>query len=233
VTGSTIPAIHDTTRAILPWRIVAGVLLHFCVPAYLLTCLAASLLVMPRPGSLSDVLARMMQTGGYFLPAYAALIGVSAIGARMLDPLLRRRRAHRLARDPDAIAANAQRRVADAVRTLRGLSRQARSARLDQAIAALDRLAWDHHDERCRMLATDLGTATDTFAVAFASAAPARRPDLIELAAESCDRIAAAVGALAAERGKLDEGDARTVAGYIAARYAAGGAGPLSPGPTD
>ncbi|MEG3144961.1 hypothetical protein U1839_09865 [Sphingomonas sp. RT2P30] len=55
---------------------------------------------------------------------------------------------------------------------------------------------------------------------------------MIELAAESCDRIAAAVAALAVERGKLDEGDARTVAGYIAARYP-GGAEPLSTGPTD
>jgi hypothetical protein len=232
VTGRTTPAIHDTTRAVLPWRIVAGILLHFCVPAYLLTCLAAGLLVMPRPGSLGEVVARMMLTGGYFLPAYAALIGVSAIGARMLDPLLRRRRAHRLARDPGAIADTSQRRVADAVRTLRGLSAQARSIRLDQALTAIDRLAWDHHDERFRLLAGDLGTATDAFAAAFASAAPTRRPELIDLAAESCERLAAAVAALAAERGKLDEGDARTVAGYIAARYP-GGAEPLSTGSID
>ncbi|MEG3144960.1 hypothetical protein U1839_09860 [Sphingomonas sp. RT2P30] len=127
MTGRTTPAIHDATRAVLPWRIVAGILLHFCVPAYLLACLAAGFLVEPQPSSLGDVVARMMLTGGYFLPAYAALIGVSAIGARMLDPLLRRRRAHRLARDPGAIAATSQRRVADAVRTLRGLSAQARS----------------------------------------------------------------------------------------------------------
>ncbi|CAN5646676.1 hypothetical protein BH10PSE14_BH10PSE14_00950 [soil metagenome] len=233
MTGRTTPAIHESTCAILPWRIVAGILLHFCVPAYLLACLAAGLLVMPRPGSLSDVVARMMLTGGYFLPAYAALIGVSAIGARMLDPLLRRRRAHRLARDPGAIAATSQRHVANAVSRLRGLSAQARSTRLDQAVAALDRLAWDHHDDRFRLLAGDLGTATDAFAAAFASAAPARRAELIALAAESCERLATAVDALAEERGRLDEGDARTVAGYIAARYAAGGAGPLSPGPTD
>lgn len=232
MTGRTTPAIDDMSRAVLPWRIVAGILLHFCVPAYLLACLAAGLLVTPRPGSPGEVVARMMLTGGYFLPAYAALIGVSAVAARMLDPLLRRRRAARLARDPGAIAAMSQRRVADAVRALRGLSAQAHSARLDQTIAAFDRLAWDHHDERFRLLAGDLGTATDAFAAAFASATPVRRPALIDLAAESCGRIAAAVEALAEQRGKLDEGDARTVAGYIAARYP-GSVEPLSAGPTD
>ncbi len=232
MTGRTTPAIHDTSRAVLPWRIVAGILLHFCVPAYLLACLAAGLLVTPRPGTLGDVVARMMLTGGYFLPAYAGLIGVSAVGARMLDPLLRRRRARRLSRDPGAIAATSQRRVADAVRTLRELAAQARSARLDQVIAAIERLVWDHHDERFRLLAGDLGTATDAFAAAFASAVPARRPELIDLAAESCERIATAVAEVAEERGRLDEGDARTVAGYIAARYP-GSTEPLSTGSTD
>ncbi len=219
-------------RAVLPWRIVAGILLHFCVPAYLLACLAACLLVTPQPASVFDVLARMMQTGGYFIPAYAALIGVSAIGAKLLDPLLRRRRTRRLARDPDAIAAASQRRVAEAMRTMRGLARPATSTRLDKAIAVVERLPWDHHDEHFRALSHDLAIATDTIATAFTSATAARRPEMVALAAESYERIAVAAGALAEERGKLDEGDARTVAGYIAQRYA-DSPGSLSTDPTD
>ena len=222
-----------THRPVLPWRIVAGILLHFCVPAYLLACLAACLLMSPQPDSLNAVLRRMMQTGGYFLPAYAALIGAGAIGSKLLDPLLRRRRARRLSRDPDAIAATSQRRVADTVRTLRRLAPRTGSARLDQAIGMIERLPWDHRDERFRSLGSDLGTATDAFVAAFGSAATARQPEIVALAADSYERIAAAAGMLAEERGRLDEGDARTVAGYIAARYAnAGSATPLT-NPTD
>ena len=76
-------------------------------------------------------------------------------------------------------------------------------------------------------------TATDAFVAAFGSAATARQPEIVALAADSYERIAAAAGMLAEERGRLDEGDARTVAGYIAARYAnAGSTTPLA-NPTD
>lgn len=214
-------------RAVLPWRIVAGILLHFCVPAYLLACLAACLLLSPQPASVSDVLARMVQTGAYFLPGYAALIGVSAVGARAIDPLLRRRRASRLARDPQAIADQSRTRLAGALTTLRQLPGDARMA---TALATLDHLPWDHADQRAQDLSRDLAAAATAFASAFRSAPEARRGEVIDLAAESSERIAAAVGALAEERGKLDQGDARTIAGYIATRYA--GETPLTIAPT-
>jgi len=204
-------------RAVLPWRIVAGILLHFCVPAYLLACLAACVLEMPQPGSVTDVLARMVQTGVYFLPAYAALIGASAIAARIIDPVLRRRRASRLIRDPRAIADQSRVRLAGAMTTLRQLPGD---ARLTTALATLDHLPWDHEDVRAQALSRDLATAATAFASAFRSAPEKRRGEVIDLAADSSERIAAAIGALAEERGKLDQDDARTIAGYIATRYA-------------
>lgn len=204
-------------RAVLPWRIVAGILLHFCVPAYLLACLAACVLGSPQPGSVTDVLTRMVQTGVYFLPAYAALIGGGAIGARIIDPVLRRRRAARLARDPQAIADQSRARLAGAMTTLRQLPCD---VRLNTALATLDHLPWDHDDARAQDLSRDLATAATAFVSAFRSAPEARRSEVIDLAADSSERIAAAVGALAERRGKLDQGDARTIAGYIAARYA-------------
>jgi hypothetical protein len=204
-------------RAVLPWRIVAGILLHFCVPAYLLACLAACVLETPLPGSVIDVLGRMVQTGVYFIPAYTALIGVSAMGARLIDPLLRRRRRSRLARDPQAIAEQSRARLAGAMTTLRQLPG---GARLIAALATLDHLPWDHADARAQDLSRDLATAAAAFASAFRSSPEERRGEVIDLAAASSERIAAAVGALAEERGKLDQGDAQTIAGYIAARYA-------------
>jgi len=214
-------------RAVLPWRIVAGILLHFCVPAYLLACLAACVLVAPQPTSVSEVLARMVQTGAYFLPGYAALIGVSAIGAKTIDPVLRRWRSVRLARNPQAIADQSRARLSGAMTTLRQLPRD---ARLTTALATLEHLPWDHDDARAQDLTRDLATAATAFASAFRSAPEARRGEVIDLAAESSERVAAAAGALAGERGKLDQGDARTIAGYIATRYA--GETPLTIAPT-
>jgi hypothetical protein len=202
-------------RPILPWRMVVGVLLHVVIPAYLLSFLAACF-VPPVPMSMTAVLSRMLVTGGYFLPAYGLLTAVAAGTARIVDPWLHRRRAVRLARDPRAIADQSRVRLGEAVASLRQLPGD---QRLATALATLDHLPWDHADLRTQDLSRDLATAATAFASAFRSAPEDRRDDVIDLAADSAERIAAAVGTLAEERGKLDEGDARTVAGYIAARY--------------
>jgi hypothetical protein len=202
-------------RPILPWRVVAGILLHVIIPAYLLSFLAACF-VPPVPMSVAAVLGRMLVTGEYFLPAYALLTAVATGTARIVDPWLHRRRALRLARDPQAVADQSRARLADAVTSLRQLPGD---ARLGTALATLDHLPWDHADPRAQDLSRDLATAATAFVSAFRSAPEIRRSDVIDLAADSAERIAAAVGALAEERGKLDEGDARTIAGYIAARY--------------
>ncbi len=203
-------------RPILPWRVVAGILLHVIIPAYLLTFLAACF-VPPQPVSITAVLGRMIVTGEYFLPAYALLTAVASGAARIVDPWLHRRRASRLARDPRAIADQSRARLAGAMTTLRQLSGD---TRLVTALATLDHLPWDHDDARAQDLSRDLATAATAFASAFRSAPEERRGEMIGLAAESSERIATAAGALAEERGKLDRGDARTIAGYIAARYA-------------
>jgi len=122
----------------------------------------------------------------------------------------------RLARDPRAVADQSRTRLADAMGTLRQLPGD---ARLLTALATLDHLPWDHADPRAQDLSRDLAAAATAFASAFRSAPEARRGDVLDLAADSAERIAAAVGTLAEERGKLDDGDARTIAGYIAARY--------------
>jgi len=202
-------------RPILPWRVVAGILLHVIIPAYLLSFLAACF-VPPVPMSVTAVLSRMLITGEYFLPAYALLTAVAAGTARVVDPWLHRRRAVRLARDPRAVADQSRTRLADAMGTLRQLPGD---ARLLTALATLDHLPWDHADPRAQDLSRDLAAAATAFASAFRSAPEARRGDVLDLAADSAERIAAAVGTLAEERGKLDDGDARTIAGYIAARY--------------
>lgn len=202
-------------RPILPWRVVAGILLHVIIPAYLLSFLAACF-VPPVPMSVTAVLSRMLVTGEYFLPAYALLTAVAAGTARVVDPWLHRRRAVRLARDPRAVADQSRTQLADAMGTLRQLPG---NARLATALATLDHLPWDHADPRAQDLSRDLAAAATAFASAFRSAPEARRGDVLDLAADSAERIAAAVGTLAEERGKLDDGDARTIAGYIAARY--------------
>jgi len=203
-------------RPILPWRVVAGILLHVIIPAYLLSFLAACF-VPPVPMSVTAVLGRMLVTGEYFLPAYALLTAAAAGTARIVDPWLHRRRAVRLARDPQAAADQSRARLAEAMASLRQLPED---GRLATALAMLDHLPWDHDDARVQDLSRDLASAATAFANAFRSAPEARRGEVIGLAAESSERIAAAAGALAEERGKLDQGDARTIAGYIAARYA-------------
>jgi hypothetical protein len=164
--------------------------------------------------------------GEYFLPAYALLTVVAAGTARIVDPWLHRRRAARQARDPRAIADQSRARVAAALVTLRQLPAD---KRLAAAVATLEHLPWDHDDVLAQDLSRDLATAATAFASALRSAPGAGRGEVVDLAAESSERIAAAVGTLAEERGKLDQGDARTIAGYIAARYAADPALTIAP----
>lgn len=213
-------------RPILPWRVVVGVLLHIIIPAYLLCALAAGL-VPPRPAGLSDLLARMILTAEYFLPAYALLTVTAAATARAVDPWLHRRRAARRARDPQAVVEQSRARLAGAMTSLRLLPQDGRFA---AAMTTLAHLPLDHADPRAQDLSRDLEAAGTAFVNAFRSAPETRRGEVLDLAADSVERIAAAIGTLAAERGRLDEGDARTIAGYIATRYA--DAQPLSVAPT-
>ena len=193
-------------RAIPTSRFLVGILLHFCVPAYLLVCLAAAFLHEPVVTGWGAVPARMLWMAAWFVPAFLlAMVAAAGLGA-MLD----RRDQH----GPDA-AAGSREALEDGRRQLSALG----CLTLDRALARLDTVRWDHTDPRHQRIAADLVAAGRTFAAAHDSAPPAGRGAIGELAAESVERLADAMVALAEERRRLDEGDARTVAGYLQARY--------------
>ena len=193
-------------RAIPTSRLLVGILLHFCVPAYLLASLAAAMLHSPAVTDWPAVPARMLWTAAWFAPAFLlALAGAAAVGT-LLD--------WRIERAPDAVAVSR-----DALGEGRRLLAPLADARLDRALARLGGARWDHADPRHQRVAADLLAAGRTFVAAHDSAAPAGRAAIGALAAESVDRLATAMTALAEERQRLDEGDARTVAGYLQARY--------------
>lgn len=185
---------------------MVGILLHFCVPAYLLACLLSAFAVPPVVAHGAQVLPRMVWTGAWFVPAFALITAVSAVAAALID------RRTPVVSDAAAIAREQVREAAQALAGLHDL-------RLDRALVRIEANAWDWGDPRDQRVAADLAAAARTFAAASASVAPDHRAEVLALAAESVERLAAAGAALAAERRRLDEGDARTVAGYLAARY--------------
>lgn len=193
-------------RAIPTSRFLVGILLHFCVPAYLLACLAAAFLHQPVVTGSDAVPARMLWTAAWFVPVFLAAMPAAAGLGAMLD--------RREERGPDAVAVSRE-ALEDGRRRLRALG----CLTLDRALARLDTARWDHADPRHQRIAADLAAAGRTFAAAHDSAPPAGRAAIGELAAESVERLADAMAALAEERRRLDEGDARTVAGYLQARY--------------
>lgn len=200
-------SVTNERRPIPMPRLVAGILLHFCVPAYLVASLLACLLVAPRVTAAADIPSRMLWTGAWFVPAFLLLTALAAGIAALVEPRLRTP-----ATDPAIIS---HRQLGEAGRMLAGLHHRP----IDAALARVDAVRWDHGDPRDQRLAADLATSARTLAAAVASATPVRRPEVLALAADIVERLAGAAEALANERGKLDEGDARTVAGYLQARY--------------
>ena len=185
-------------------RLAAAVLLHVSAPAYLLACLVACLA--PPVSNWAAVPGRMLWTGAWYLPLFAGLMLVTALLPALVD-----RRIPAL----ENAEIDARTSLPTAVRTLMTLG----DRRLERAALAAESVGWNFADERDRRVIADLEAAARTFAAAAASAPSERRPMVLSLAAESIERLAAAGQGLAAERGALDEGDARTVAGYVAARY--------------
>ena len=187
-------------------RLLPGIRLHFCVPAYLLTCLATCFLVAPPVADWHGAVARMLWTGAWFLPGFLLTTGVTAGVGALLD------RSRDRSPDPAAVA---REQLAEAHRLLDGLHH----ARLARALAAIDAGRWNWDEPRCQRVAADLDAAARTFFAAASSAAPERRPAILDLAADGVERLAAALADLGEETRRLDEGDARTVAGYLEARY--------------
>jgi hypothetical protein len=217
---------------VIPWRLVAGVMIHFIAPAYLLALGIAWLVDGPSGATLETFLRFALALSWRFLIAYALLTIVAVAAARLLDPPLRASRARRLARDPEEPARRSARELTAAIRRLDLLPTGQTQPRLARAITTVREAGWHHDDERYRRLSADLSEAATAFATAAASASPEKRREIVELAIQAIEQIGAALDALAAERSRLDEGDARTVARYIDLRYGPNNSPDLA-GPAD
>jgi hypothetical protein len=201
--------------AILPWRIVAGAFLHFGVPAYLLSVPLACVLAGTRDATIGAALERALPFSGWFLALYALAAILATLAAATIDPLLRARRARRIARDPRAAALASDRRLSRAVT-------QGRRLLGDRAAVPLDRMSaarWDHADPRFQALSADLANVVGTAAQALTTAPPERHAPLLQVTTDALARLETALGTLLTERSRLDEGDALTMARYVESRY--------------
>ena len=200
----------------LSWRLVVAALVHFIIPAYLLTLLIEWLV---EAAPTRNLPGHILATSARFLVGYAVLTLLAALLARALDPALRRRRARREAVDPALAERRSGERVATAIATASRLIGGTAGEPLVATVARLRHGGWDHADARDRALSADLARAVDAFARAYASAAPDGKPEVAALAAAALSRLADALDELADERRRLDRGDALTHARYLDARY--------------
>jgi hypothetical protein len=197
------------------WRLVAGAFLHFIAPAYLVAIPVACLATAPAGATLSTLARLAIGYSGWFLLAYTALALLATATIAAIEPGFRSNQARRQAKDPRVAARASERRVSRAIADGR------RQLGLD-AVRILDSIQgprWDHGDSRFQSLSTDLAQVVGTAIAATDSAPPERRAEIATLSTTSLQRIEDALAALHAERSKLDEGDARTVARYIESRY--------------
>ena len=210
-----VPPDPYSRSVISAWRLVAGAYLHFAVPAYLISVPITAIYITPVHAPLAATIASVPRLSALFLVGYALLAASSVAVAIAVEPLLRFRSARREARDPNFAAQLSSRRVARAIAD--GTPRLGSDA--TNVLDALRGPRWDHADERFQALSADLAEVVRTSCAALASAPPERRDAIAEMAKGSLHRIEAALAALQAERGRLDEGDLHTVARYVAMRY--------------
>jgi hypothetical protein len=209
----------ENERPVLPWRLVVGILLHFAIPLYLIVLLAAFLFLPDVPASAEARVRWVLHASGLFVAGFFAAILLAGIVTAAIDPLLRRFRRRKQARDPNRVAIASRQEAALALARIGATDWGAAGARVMAAVERLKNDPWDHDDGAGQRLAKDLAEAANAFVPALASAHGAKRADLAELAATALERIADALERQAADRGRLDEGDARTIARLIDLRY--------------
>jgi len=197
------------------WRIVGGAFLHFAVPAYLVTVTTLTLVTAPAGAPMGEIARRALGYSGWFLVGYAALTLAATIAAAAIEPVLAIRRQRRQAGDPDLPATASRLRLTRALADARSLP----GAELHRAIDALAAPRWDHDDPRFQELSQDLDQVVRAMTAANATASAQSRADIVDLATRALQRIDHALGDLAADRGRLDHGDARAVARYVENRY--------------
>ncbi len=210
---------RDPERPILPWRLIVGIFLHFAIPLYLITLLAAFLLL-PNPAATAEQRVRwVLQTSALFVAGFFIALLLAGIGAALIDPLLRRLRRRKRARDPNRNAIASQQRAQGALARIATANWGSAGERVTAAVERLRRDPWDHGHADGQRLSMDLLEAANAFVPALDSARGGTRVELADLAATALGRIADALENQAAERGRLDEGDARTIARLIDLRY--------------
>lgn len=197
------------------WRIAGGAFLHFAVPAYVVTVAVATLFTAPTGAPLGDLARLALGYSGWFLAGYAALALAATLAAAAMEPLVGIRRRRRDAIDPSRAAIDSRRRVARALADARSLP----GAELRRLADALASPRWDHDDERYQALSRDLEQVVHAMTTANRTASDESRLDIVALATRSLQRIDDTLGGLAAERSRLDHGDARAVARYVENRY--------------
>lgn len=206
-------------RPVLPWRLVVGGLLHFAIPLYLLFLLV-SILAAPRLPAATEAWARWgLHESVAFLIGFSAIVVLAGASAALADPPARRLRQRRQARDPGRSVTASRDRVQRALARLEAANWDSAKSQVATAIAQLQRGPWYHDTVAGQRLSMDLLEAANTFATALASAPSAKRAELAELAAHALGRVADALVQQAADQGRLDEGDARTIARLIDLRY--------------
>lgn len=207
--------VPDAKPPIRAWRIVGGAFLHFAVPAYVLCVAVITLLNAPARVSLAELARLALGYSGWFLAGYVTMAIAATTVAAAIEPALELRRHRHLAHD-SAFAATASRlRLTHALAEARGLP----GADVHRLLDSIGGPRWDHDDPRFQALSNDLTQVVHAMSTANATASDQSRPDIIDLATRSLRGIDDALATLAAERGRLDHGDARTVTRYVENRY--------------
>lgn len=199
----------------LPWRVVAGAFLHFALPAYLLVGLGYCAAGLLSGLTFAELAAEAATYSGWFATGYLALALSATAASVLLDPPLRRRERRRAERDPNAAMQQSYQNLVDALAEGR--------ARLDPAaISVLDAIyakEWHHEQLAFQVISADLIKVVRTSIAALATASSERREDITAVTVAALSRIAYGLHDAQLERGRLDEGDLRTVARYIEGRY--------------
>jgi hypothetical protein len=175
----------------------------------------ACIALAPAHATPHDWLQLALPVSGWFLAAYTALAIAAAAATRLIEPILQSSSARREASDPRLLARASERRVSRAIADGR---RQLPAPAL-QILDQIQGPRWDHTDSRCQSLSADFAEVVRTAIAATGTAPPDRRDEITTLATDSLQRIDTALSTLHAERARLDEGDARTVARYVESRY--------------
>ncbi|WP_454883852.1 hypothetical protein [Sphingomonas oryzagri] len=204
-------------RPILPWRLVAGAFLHFVVPFYLIAVVTDVLLFGPHEVSGEGMLRHALAASPALLSGYVGVALLATLLAAGIDPLLRRGRARRLAKDPAVM----DRRLADRVGRAAAVGKGRFGVRADAALAAMTQARWVYGDPSHRALAGDLIETVRVSCAAIESAPVDRRAAIAAMAAGTIEHLARARKELADVGAAQDERKARAAARYVEIRYAA------------